>query len=193
MLPIASTLLAGCGLASFAQRPQDNLGTWSDVPLPPDAALAAQALAADGACRMDDPGDNVVEPAPQILVQDRRTADSAAFLVRSPKHFGSCTITRSTGSSSSGYGPPLLPMTGQITIDDQGGGSLGNGMAQELGGRIGVPAAKVVVQLKDGRTVTASVANGFWLAWWPAPADAARVVAIDDTNTEVAGIAVTIP
>jgi hypothetical protein len=189
---LAGACLAGClGLLGDSRR--DDLSTWQAQPLPPDAGLAAKAIGDNGACRMDDPSDAVFEPVPVILVQDRRTFDSAAFLVQSPAHFGSCTVTRASGGSGGGYGPPLLPMAGPITIDDRGSGTLGDASAQELGGRIAVQAARVVVQLSDGSNVTASVANGFWLSWWPGTAIATRVVAIDGSGAEIANLEATGP
>jgi hypothetical protein len=194
LVALASTSLSACGILARVERPEpDRLARWQALPLPPDPALAAKALAGNGPCLMDDPGDNVVEPVPVVLVQDRRTVDSAAFLVQSPNHFGSCTITRASGMSGGGYGPPLAALEGPLSIDDQGSGTLGDGMANELGGRIGIPAARVIVQLDDGTVVTASVANGFWLTWWPLNATARRVVALDGTGAELASLAVTNP
>ena len=194
LVPIAGTFLAGCGFAaSFAQGTPDSLSTWRDHPLPPDPALAARAIAEGGPCRMDDPTDDVVEPVPQILVQDRRTQGAAAFLVQSPTHFGDCTV--STGSSGAGFGPPLGPMVGPLTIDDASSGTLGDGEANVLGGRTNVPAASIVVVLKDGRNVVASVANGFWLAWWPDRngIKADQVIAFDGAGNALASVNVDVP
>ena len=192
LLPFAGTLLAGCGLASVAQRPAEDLSTWSLTPLPPDAALAASAIGENGACRMDDPTDNIVAPIPQILVQDRRTQNTAAFLVLSPQHFGDCTITRS-GSSGGGYGPPLGPMNAKLTIENTSSGTVGDGNANTLGGRIAIPGVRVVVELDDGRHVPASVANGYWLMWWPSTTGASRVVALSPDNAELASLEVKDP
>ena len=65
---------------------------------------------------------------------------------------------------------------------------------EELGGRISVPAAQVVVRFSDGHAVAASVANGYWLAWWPkSEALAVRVVALDAIGLEMAGVDVPAP
>jgi hypothetical protein len=193
LLPVAAPLLAGCALAaSVAQGPPEDLSTWSLTPLAPDPALAASAIGEDGACRMDDPTDNVVAPQPQILVQDRRTQNTAAFLVLSPQHFGDCTVSRGTGSSG-GYGPLLGAMNGQLTIENTSSGTVGEGSASTLGGRIAVPGAQVVVELRDGRRVPASVANGYWLMWWPSTTAAARVVALRPDGTEAASLDVVNP
>ena len=189
LLPIAGVFLAACGLASMAQRPPDDLTTWSLTPLPPDPALAATAIGENGACRMDDPTDNVLAPVPQILVQDRRTQDTAAFLVLTPQQFGDCLTTRA-GGSSAGYGPVLGAMNGQLTIDDRSSGTVGNRSADVLGGRFAIPGAQVIVELHDGRKIVASTGNGYWLTWRPAFNGAKRVVALGPDGTELAAIPV---
>jgi hypothetical protein len=191
LLPVAGAVLTGCGaFASMAAGTGDDLSTWSRTPLPPDAGLAAKAVADGGACRMDDPTDNITDPAPQVLIQDRRTQDTAAFLVASATHFGDCMITRSNGASGGGYGPPLGPTNEKLTIDSQGSGGLGAGGANVLGGRLQVPAVKVVVILGDNRAVTASVANGFWLAWWPNNVAGQQVIAFAADGTALATLKV---
>ena len=96
---VAAPLLAGCGFLGGIPAEPDNLDTWSARPLPPDPAIAAVAVADHGSCRLDDPADEAVEPVPQILVQDRRTQNIAAFLVQNVEHFGGCIVSRSSGEA----------------------------------------------------------------------------------------------
>lgn len=190
LLPIAGAVLAGCGFAPMAQqRPPADFSTWSLTPLPPDPTLAAIAIGEGGACRMDDQSDDVVAPVPRILVQDRRTADTAAFLVLTPAQFGDCLVTRGAGSSA-GWGPVLEAMDGQLTIDDRSSGTAGNESADVLGGRIAIAGARVVVELHDGRSILASTANGYWLTWRPSFNGANRVVALSPEGVELAAIPV---
>lgn len=50
-------------------------------------------------------------------------------------------------------------------------------------GRVSTSVATVVVQTADGRSVTASTANGYFLAWWPSGAAATAVTAKDAAGT----------
>jgi hypothetical protein len=192
-LSIAAALLAGCGFAAMAQHAPEDLSGWSLTPLPPDPALAASVVAEGGACRMDEnPADHLVPPAPQILVQDRRTRNTTAFLVVSPQHFGDCLVTQS-GGSGGGFGPPLGAMNAQLTVDAVSSQSGSDGNMELLGGRIAIPGAQVVLELNDGRRVVASVANGYWLTWRPAIHRASRVVAIGPDGQELASVKVVEP
>lgn len=176
----AGVLLAGCGLARVVQPTPDNFATWSETPLAPDPNLAAAALNPNSACNAG-PGAARV----QILLQDRRTSQTAAFLFSGPDVFGSCIVTAG-GNSSGGSGPPLKPLIGAISIDDNGGGGAGGEALRELGGRVAPNASRVVIQLTDGRFVVASIGRGYWLAWWPDTARAERVVATDVSGVEIA-------
>jgi hypothetical protein len=51
-------------------------------------------------------------------------------------------------------------------------------------------ASEVEIRLTDGQSMTASLANGYWLAWWPGSALAVRVVARDAAGVVLADVAV---
>jgi hypothetical protein len=51
-------------------------------------------------------------------------------------------------------------------------------------------ASQVEIRLTDGQSMTASLANGYWLAWWPGTTLAARVVARDAGGAVLADVAV---
>ena len=175
---------AGCGVARVEQQTPDSAAAWGPRPLPPDPALAAQAIAGDSACRaLENP-----EPL-RVLVQDRRTERTAAFLVAGATQFGSCLISKGDFASG-GSGPALEPMTAALTIDSQGGGGIDTFPAQLLGGRVDGRASTVEVRLADGQSMTASLANGYWLAWWPGTTLAARVVARDAGGAVLGDVAV---
>ena len=176
--------LTGCAVARVDQSTPDAFETWSLTPLPPDAALAAHAMSRDSACLMGASG----EPL-RILIQDRRTASTAAFLTLGASTFGSCIVTGPGGASSGGSGPLPEAMTGPLSIDDNGGGGVQGFEVRELGGRV-AGAATVKVELADGRSITASVQNGYWLAWWPGLVRATQVVATDATGAAIATLQV---
>lgn len=178
-------VIGGCSVARMAQATPDAFAGWSTVPLAPDPALTARVVRGETACNLD-PASGPM----RILVQDRRTQQTAAFLVASTTRFGSCTVTGSGGASSGGSDPMPEAMTGPLTIDDNGHGGLGGGDVWELGGRVAPGAARVTVQLADGREVVTSQANGYWLAWWPFLGPAVRVIATDASGNEIANLEV---
>ena len=53
-----------------------------------------------------------------------------------------------------------------------------------------VGAPNVIVELRDGTSVTASFAGPYWLAWWPGDVEARQVVARDGTGALVATLEV---
>ncbi len=180
--------LSGCGIARVVGPTADTMADWSLTPLAPDPRLAALALQAGrGAlCTLDPAGGPV-----RILLQDRRTAATAGFLLANATSFGSCLLTTGTGGSSSGWGPPPAAMTGPLTIDDNGSGSSNSGPSLwELGGRVGPGVAGARVVLADGRQVVATVANGYWMAWWPTFGPAREVLATDLAGNQVADVQV---
>lgn len=70
-------------------------------------------------------------------------------------------------------------MFGPLIVDERSAGSVGSGAATLLAGRAQPNVAQVLVDLPDGRTVEASLGNGFWLSWWPVDAAPVRVRALD--------------
>jgi len=183
MALIGAGSLAGCGLTRVVEPAQDTFATWSETPLAPDPNLARLVAGEHSACR----------PMPdreiRILVQDRRTSATAAFLVAGVDTFGSCLVT-SNGNSHGGSGPVLDPVAGQISIDDNGHGESNGIVVRELGGRVVGNAARVEIELDDGSAVVASLADGWWLAWWPGARFAATVTAFDAAGAEIASVPV---
>lgn len=54
-----------------------------------------------------------------------------------------------------------------------------------LQGRVGSDVASVQVRTADGRTLTASTSDGYFLAWWPSDAAAETATAFNADGTEV--------
>jgi hypothetical protein len=182
----AALVLSGCGVAHVVGPTPDTFADWTAIPVAPSPELASLVIGGKNGCTLD-PAGGVVH----ILVQDRRTAISAGFLIQNANSFGSCLISSGSGPSSSGWGPWPAAMSGPLTIDDNGSGSFGSGQATELGGRVDTSASSVNVTLADGRTVRASVANGYWFAWWPNAGRAATVTAAAADGTVLATVPVT--
>lgn len=71
------------------------------------------------------------------------------------------------------------PAASPIALDANPGLLSGPDAFRVAYGRIGAPVAKVVVTTADGRSVTASTGNGYFLAWWPSGAAAGTVTAFN--------------
>jgi hypothetical protein len=172
-LCFATLALTACAGPSLPK--QDDLVTWQRLPLAPDQRLTDAALRST-VCRSGQKDDAPI----QLLLQDRRTATSAAFLVSGVGFSGSCTIALNGGASGgSSREQPLDPLSGPIAVDERSTGGLGGGTASLVGGRVAPVVARVRIDLADGRVVDASVGNGHWLAWWPGDFAAVRIRALD--------------
>jgi hypothetical protein len=186
---VAMSALSACGAYSAAPTAvptPDMFASWSDRPLPPDPNLTAKMLDPVHGCQLGMQG-----AAPNIILQDRRTESTAAFLVSDRTVFGMC-LGNAAGTLFGAAGNPIVGMTGSISIDDQNQADAGNGQTVFwLSGRVAAGATQVRITLTDGRAVTASLWNGYWLAWWPINANAARVAASDAAGKELGSLAVT--
>lgn len=182
---VVAVLVVGCGVATVDKPPTDDLSTWQAVPLQPDPALEAIAASAQSSCRVGPQADPV-----RLLLQDRRTTWTAAFLFIAPGAYGDCFVTTAIGGMGGGSGPLPDALSGVLTIDSNGAWDIADGKARLLGGRVGVGVTRVEILLDDGRGVTASVRDGYWLAWWPDGPLARGVTAFDAFGVALASVAV---
>jgi hypothetical protein len=176
-----SLSLASCR-GAFPMPSADDLATWSRTPLAPDPALARLAVQGEhGPCR----GELGPDVPLTILLQDRRTAATAAFFVTAPGHFGSCLI--SAGGSGGGGSTNVVPsLVGVVTVEEEGSGIADDVTTHTLGGLASKDVRTVRVGLPDGTEVTASVDNGYWLSWWPGQLSAVRISALDSSGVIIA-------
>ena len=186
---VGSTIvLTGCGIAQVARGPVDDLSSWSRLPLPGDQGLATRAAQGPSSCKAA-----AADQPVTLLIQDRRTTWTAAFLFTSGAQFGSCFVSSAEGGTGGGSGPLPGTMTGTLTIDDDSSGGVAAGHARDLGGRLAAPVVSVMVELDGEQSVVASVGNGYWLAWWPDDARPTAVVGLDTQNAEVVRVDVPDP
>ncbi len=90
-----------------------------------------------------------------------------------------------SASSSSTSATPVSVAAGRIELD--GGGardSAGNALTL-VDGRIGAGVTAVTIERRGARSVQATVANGWYMAWWPGTAAAtdAKVTTASGTST----------
>lgn len=189
-MAVAATIagtLAACSvvnqvLPTVVPPASDTFATWSAEPLP----AAAELLAA-----FHDPvaGCHLGTGNPRLLVTDRRTEWTAAFLVSDATIFGVC-FHSTLGGGIGGSDDPLEPSNAPLTYDYQNVHEMEPGVvARVLAGR-SPDASRVTIELNDGSSLVASVANGYWLGWWPQNAVAVKVIAFGDSGAELASVAV---
>jgi hypothetical protein len=163
-------VLVGCGIGSLLAPTPEDLSTWQAVPLPPNPELATAALGASACMNLGWEEGAEQEGGPiSVVLQDRRTASTAAFIIAGPETIGSCMFSSSGGSAGGSSQPAsqLQQLTAAISVDEDGGGGLAGGEARVLGGRASPEVVAVRIDLPDGRNVQASLGSGQWLAWWP--------------------------
>lgn len=188
-LAIAATAsLAGCASVPLAQptvaAPLDL--SWPGIPLAPDSDF--EDVARTQACPMVLGAHGPL----QVLLQDRRIADVAVFVVANDAELGSCLVQTGGVGPTGGGGSKPRPTDDVSGVSvDVGGGDLldrGLGYAMHLGGRAGPRISKVTIFFASGNSVQASVGGGYWLASWHGTERAARVVAADADGAIVATI-----
>jgi hypothetical protein len=202
VLPIAGLLIAV--VAIQVARPQSAFASWSAVPVVADPALQAALLES---CKDPiTPETTDVERAfleevnrlPMVLVDQRGTSGVALFAVRRGSGIASKLClgshddagTLRTAGSGSGLGAQERPsdgplrLVGQVQIWSYGGETLSAAF-----GTSDPSVAKVVVSRASGGDVTATVKDGYWVAWWPGEAAAQRVASFAADGSEVKTIA----
>jgi hypothetical protein len=186
---VAASILfvAACGAGADASA-VPIAGPWQAVPFAPlDARLTD---AAEAACRdMDGAGPARV----QVVLHDQRGAGVDTVILAGPAFLAECdtqlrtnALVTSVGGSSApfrGAPPPDLAVTTELGTTMSG---TGVPTRTVVGGRAGAGVARVVVAVADGRQVTASLGNGFYVAWWPGADTAVSIVVSGPDGSPVA-------
>jgi len=174
---MAAVLLAlgACGGAPPSASPI----AWSPVPLPPDDRLT---VVARSLC-FEAFSDPEFQGLP-LVIQDRRLPEAAAFTFSSRPSTVECFIQRgATGpfevSGNTAYG------------DDRTSGELrapgweNRPAFKVLRGEAPLHADKVVITIRDGTEVEASVADRRYVAWYPGWDLPTVIVAYDPAGREI--------
>lgn len=184
------------GQAPAGQGPSVWAG-WQPVPTKPDVAMREQARAQcfSKATGVDPnaviPGSSLTYGELPLLVQDQRGGAALFFFGRDTAIVG-CAMWRDDHgmfeSSVAALTWPYSRLVEQIdTVGWMAFGVGGRGDPIKINTLVGrTTAARVVILRDDGRTVEATVQDGFYAAWWPGDAQAVRVTAYDGEGTEVA-------
>ena len=179
---IAALALWTVNASPFAGSPQLVMAGWEAAPTRSDAALAA---AATGACSGSDPG----VAAMPIVVQDQR-GTAATILFAGGGQLSICVVARDeTGRVvAAASGMTRLEATANTLTIDSGLSAPKTANFPGLtviAGRVGQGAASVVITRSAGADITATVASGYFVAWWPSTEKASTVAAKDASGTPI--------
>ena len=156
----------------FAPGPTVTFAGWRPAP---DAADTSLAAAATGRCQIDG--------VMKLVAQDQR-GNAATLVYADGNQLAICLVARDSAgdvvAAASGVSH-LAAVAGSLSVDTgleapATGNSPG---VRILAGRAAAPIAAVNVTRADGVTVSATVRDGYFVAWWPNTEEAASVSAFD--------------
>lgn len=183
------------GQAPAGQGPSVWAG-WQPVPTKPDQAMREQArsMCFSKATGVEPngvvPGSSLTYGELPLLVQDQR-GSVALFIFGRDTAIVVCAMWRdehggfeSTVGSMSWPYQRLMDQVDTVGWMVMGAGRSGDSTLITLFfGR--TTTTRVVILRDDGKTVEATVQDGFYAAWWPGNAQVVRVTAYDGKGTEV--------
>jgi hypothetical protein len=183
------------GQAPAGQGPSVWAG-WQPVPTKPDQAMREQArsMCFSKATGVDPntviPGSSLTYGELPLLVQDQRGSVALFFFGRDTAAVG-CAMWRDEHgvfeSSVAAMSWPYQRLMDQVdTVGWMGFGVGKSSDSTQITVFVGRTTARRVTILRDdGKTVEATVQDGFYAAWWPGNAQAIRVTAYDGEGAEV--------
>jgi hypothetical protein len=182
------------GLDGAASARQLN-GPWQPQPMRVSAQIVAEA---DRVCRADIP----FQAGLPLLVVDARGEGRLELYYGAPNGgSGECNgifvgldgRVRPGGSGGSGSGEAWPPIAAGALLMQSSGWSGGEGALEEerhVAGRAGAGVVRVHVRVAGhAEHVEATVANGWWAAWWPRGGACTGLVALDSTGAELSRVA----
>lgn len=172
-------------VGTIALRPPSTLATWTREPTPSE--VNALADASEGTCREeaaqwqrrgaqarwpDDPAMGAMSALPLVAHDQRGEASATLFADADSRSAAICTIIPVAGQ------PPYVELAASTDLIPEDFGSISVWMATagtnwdygsrwEIAGRVVAPADDVVIVRSDGERVTATLRDGWFLAWWP--------------------------
>jgi hypothetical protein len=196
-LAMAVVVAGGCDDAAEQIPPQihDLAEPWQAAPFLVDPTIVA---AAERVCRDPDPG-MLPDPTMQLVLADTRGGNFAYLMFANGINDGECSVERQAdgsfiargGGGSMGGLRAALPANGlEFGGTGSQSGSGGPGQPEDTKsyttGRVGAAIATVEVVLSDGSSLRATVANGWFAAWWPTAATANLVRGYDRSGSVIA-------
>jgi len=192
---VAAGAVVAVVLLSAGSGPSEAAG-WTAAPraVPSQASVAAQSrclagLAEAGVPLRDArPGATTISASTALaegwrpVALDSRGPFTLALFVRGGK-LAACLQGGAGGDAiTMGTANPAPVPAGRIVVDDTyGSGAVGGPSSTAVEGRVASDVSAVSLTLSDGTAVEATVADGWFVAWWPSSARArsARVTSSD--------------
>ncbi len=200
--PATVIVIAVLIIQSLAAPPEAFAG-WTAVPSAPDPASAAvvehecRKFLPEAAQLSDERMFNeeqrhrmeaVGNPATLPLVAQDRRGEVTLALFTDGHLYADCTIrTSGRGSAAIGIGwfegepDRAVRLVGGVKAE----GSDDVPPMHSVIGQVGPDVASVVIERSEGEPVTATVADGYFLAWWPSAADIVGITAYDEAGKSV--------
>jgi RNA polymerase sigma factor (sigma-70 family) len=157
---LATASIAIAAVLLFGGRPSNAFAGWTPVPTQP---TAAQLAAARVACAADEPR------FPGLVLKLSDTRGPFTFQIYADDRSDHTCITGPSFTNSSGWtaSSPIRVPAGKLYLADEhttthAGQSYGVVVA-----RAGDGVSAATLTLEDGTEVTATVQNGWAVAWWP--------------------------
>jgi hypothetical protein len=180
-----AVVTAAVVIGAIVLRPPSALASWTRVPTSSERQALADAT--QDACRdqaatligvgeqadwPDDPGMEQMSRLPLVAHDQRGQASAALFADRERGAVAICVIVPVAGQ------PAYVELTaGTGTIPDDlgsvsvwmaaGGSNWDYGSRWEIAGRVAPGVDKLIIVRSDGERVTATIDDGWFLAWWP--------------------------
>lgn len=165
---LAFALIASLALGITLTQTKATYASWQAQPTPLDVADEGQPAVDSclASLRENRPDESAATAARSGLIAEVR-GDITATLLRGPSDLALCVVA--PRSSHTAWTPTdQNPLSREELVRVVGnGGSLDGDEPRYVYGRVSRDAADVVVTLADGTRVAASVAKGYFLAWWP--------------------------
>jgi hypothetical protein len=172
-LVVVALLVPRTGEVAFA--------SWQAVPTPIDTALVADATPK---CL---PGGGT--GGARLLVQDQRGPTAALVFIEGDQLIKCVASRGSSGSIESavfgvGRAPAATNALAIVSGLSSPAGPTYPGL-RVIVGTVPSQATSVTVRRTDGVVVTATVQNGWFLAWWPTPVKASVVTSLDAAGNDL--------
>ena len=169
-LAAATLLAAGVTLAVPAALPDGDAAYASWTPVPKSMPDADALISARECARSWDGGGE----AGKIVLAERRGVTVLLIMWLRGGPLIKCS-SLGTGRPAGAERltddrnlEPPLPAAGRVTLDGgMGATGMGDRWYSEAAGRVGAGVTGVDIAMPGGRTVRASVRDGWWAAWWP--------------------------
>src|SRR5439155_13267587 len=155
------------------ERPR--YASWTAIP---DSVGSAETQALVAQCRARLARVPTAEPDALAPVLAERRGDVRAVLLTGPPGYGICIGADGghlAGVQERSSAPPGTP----LVLDGAPGQVNGPDAVRAAYGQAGPDVRRVVITTADGLAVTASLADGAFLAWWPSGADPVTVTGYD--------------